>query len=312
VGKGKIIWGEDLKTRADRLYPHYDIMAQILSATVPPDFASSGQIRYVHRTLPDADVYFVSNRTEQPVDAVCKFRIAEKQPELWHPVTGKMTALPEYAETGGLTSIPLKFDVYEGYFIVFRNHARKPTGAANFPETKPLKTLDASWIVSFDPKWGGPESVVFDKLHDWTTDSNPGIKYYSGTAFYRQTFDMPNYEKGNALYLNLGKVKNIARVRLNGKELGTVWTAPWRVDISEAVKQQGNKLEIEVINLWPNRLIGDDRLPNDGISNERWPDWLLEGKPRTSGRLTFAVHRHYTKDSPLLESGLLGPVSITN
>jgi hypothetical protein len=310
VGKGKIIWGEELKTRADRLYPHYDITAQVLSASVSPDFTSSGQIRYAHRTLPGADIYFVSNRTKQPVDAVCKFRIAGKQPELWHPVTGQITALPEYAEADGLTSIPLKFDVYEGYFIVFRKQARKPSDATNFPEIKTLKTLDAPWTVSFDPQWGGPESTVFESLIDWTSHPDDGIKYYSGTAFYRQTFDMPGYEKGNTLYLNLGKVKNIARVRLNGKDLGTVWTAPWQVDISEAVKQQGNELEIEVVNLWPNRLIGDDLLPDDGVKDERWPDWLLEGKPRTSNRYTFASFRHYTKDSPLLESGLLGPVSI--
>jgi hypothetical protein len=310
VGKGKVFWGEDLKTRSDRLYPHYDITAQVLSASVPPDFTSPGQIRYAHRTLPDADIYFVSNRTEQPVDAVCKFRIAGKQPELWHPVTGKITALPEYAETGGLTTISLKFDVYEGYFIVFRKQARKPAGVTNFPETKPLKTLDAPWTVSFDPQWGGPESTVFESLTDWTSHPDNGIKYYSGTAFYRQTFDMPDCEKGNTLYLNLGKVKNIARVRLNGNDLGTVWTAPWQVDISEAVKQQGNELEIEVVNLWPNRLIGDDQLSDDGVKDGHWPDWLLEGKPRTSGRRTFASFRHYSKDSPLFESGLLGPVSI--
>ncbi|MDR1339196.1 MAG: glycosyl hydrolase, partial [Prevotellaceae bacterium] len=310
AGKGKVIWGEDLKTRTDRLYPHYDITAQALSASVPPDFASSGQIRYAHRTMPDADIYFVSNRTGQPVNTVCKFRITGKQPELWHPVTGSMTALPEYAETDGLTGIPLKFDVYEGYFIVFREHARKPAGTGNFPETKPLKTLDAPWTVSFDPKWGGPESVVFESLSDWTLHPSEGIKYYSGTAFYRQTFDMPGYEKGNTLYLNLGKVKNIARVRLNGKDLGTVWTAPWQVDISKAVKPKGNELEIEVVNLWANRQIGDGYLPADGVTGERWPDWLLEGKPRTSGRYTFAPYRHYSKDSPLLESGLLGPVSI--
>jgi hypothetical protein len=310
AGKGKVIWGEELKTRADRLYPHYDITAQILSASLPPDFTSSGQIRYTHHTLPGADVYFVSNRTQQPVDAVCQFRIAGKQPELWHPVTGRITALPEYAETGGLTSIPLKFDVYEGYFIVFRKHARKPAGTTNFPETKLLKTLDTPWTVSFDPKWGGPESAVFESLGDWTLHPDNGIKYYSGTAFYRQTFDMPGYEKGSTLYLNLGKVKNIARVRLNGKDLGVVWTAPWQTDISAAVKQQGNELEIEVVNLWPNRLIGDEQLPNDGVKDGRWPGWLLENKPRTSGRRTFASFRHYTKDSPLLESGLLGPVSI--
>jgi hypothetical protein len=310
VGKGKIIWGEELKTKADRLYPHYDVTAKILSESVPPDFVSSGKIRYMHRTGRDADIYFVSNRTDRTADVLCKFRMTGKQPELWHPVTGKMCALPEYTDDGKLTAIPLKFDVYEGYFIVFRDVARKPANTTNFPETKQLVTLDAPWAVSFDPKWGGPESVVFDELHDWTADTRPGIKYYSGTAFYRQSFDLPGYKKGSALYLDLGKVKNMARIRLNGKDLGTVWTAPWRVDISGAVKTEGNALEIEVVNLWPNRLIGDEQLPYDGPEHGRWPEWLLEGKARTSGRYAFGSVRHYNRDSPLLESGLLGPVSI--
>jgi hypothetical protein len=218
--------------------------------------------------------------------------------------------LPEYTDDKGLTSVPLKFDVYEGYFIVFRNKARKPSKSVNVSELKTLATLDAPWTVSFDPKWGGPESVVFDKLIDWTAHPDDGIKYYSGTAFYRQSFDMPDYEKGGELYLDLGKVKNMARVRLNGKDLGTVWTAPWRVDITNAVKSKGNELQIEVVNLWANRLIGDEYLPYDGIEHGQWPKWLLESKPRTSGRYTFASANHYRKDSPLLESGLMGPVKL--
>jgi hypothetical protein len=205
----------------------------------------------------------------------------------------------------------LKFNLNEGYFIVFRNKARKPSSATNFPKTRQLTVLDATWTVSFDPKWGGPELTVFDKLHDWTVDSNPGIKYYSGTAFYRQSFDMPDYEKGSALYLDLGTVKNMAHVRLNGKDLGTVWTAPWRVDISDAVKAKDNTLEIEVVNLWANRLIGDEQLPYDGPEHGRWPEWLLKGEPRPSERYTFAAYRHYNKDSPLLESGLIGPVTVS-
>jgi hypothetical protein len=311
-GKGRIFWGDELRTDADRLYPKYELTAKILSDSVAPDFISSSKkIRYMHRTAQDIDIYFVSNRTDNVIITECKFRIAGKQPELWHPVTGKIYALPEYSTDKGLTSIPLKFDVHEGYFIVFRDKARKPSSAKNFQETtKNVMTLDAPWTVSFDPKWGGPESAVFDKLIDWTAHPDNGIKYYSGTAFYRQSFDMPDYKKDGKLYLDLGKVKNMARVRLNGKDLGTVWTAPWSVDITNAVKSKGNKLEIEVVNLWANRLIGDEQLPYDGIEHGRWPEWLLEGKPRTSGRYTFASWRHYRKESNLLESGLMGPVCI--
>jgi hypothetical protein len=310
-GKGRIFWGSELRTDADRLYPKYELTAKILSDSVPPDFTSTGQIRYMHRTAKDLDIYFVSNRTDSAVDAACTFRITGKQPELWHPVTGKINALPEYTVEKDVTVIPLKFDVNEGYFIVFRDKARKPSNTVNFPTTKHLATLDAPWTVSFDPKWGGPESVVFDRLHDWTTDPDPGIKYYSGTAFYRQSFDMPEYTKDRVLYLDLGNVKNMARVRLNGKDLGTVWTAPWRVDISGAVKAKDNAIEIETVNLWTNRLTGDEQLPYDGPEHGRWPSWLLEGKPRTSGRYTFAAYRHYNKNSPLLESGLTGPVTLS-
>jgi hypothetical protein len=105
-------------------------------------------------------------------------------------------------------------------------------------------------------------------------------------------------------------VKNLARIRLNGQDLGVVWTAPWKVDITGIVRQKDNQLEISVANLWPNRLIGDDHLPQDGIKDNKFPEWLLKGQPRTSGRYTFSTYDPYNKDSPLLESGLLGPVSI--
>ena len=118
---------------------------------------------------------------------------------------------------------------------------------------------------------------------------------------------MKNTEK---IYLDVGEIKGMASVRLNGKEQGVVWTAPWQVEITDAVRQQDNRLEIEVANLWPNRLIGDEKMPDDGIKNGKWPDWLLEGTPRTSGRFTFTTKRFYKKDSPLLPSGLFGPVRI--
>lgn len=102
----------------------------------------------------------------------------------------------------------------------------------------------------------------------------------------------------------------MARVKLNGKDLGVVWTAPWKVDITDALKQKNNKLEIAVANLWPNRLIGDEQLPDDGIKDGRWPAWLLNARPRTSGRFTFTTFKPYQKDSMLFQSGLIGPLTI--
>ena len=311
-GQGKVIWGAALRDHVDNLYPHYGFTANILAQMdIPADFESSGQIRYTHRTMDGCEIYFVSNRTNQPVLAECSFRTVNGRPELWEPISGEMRLLPDYKVNGSHTVIPLQFDIYQGYFIVFRTNTSLPDNAEkrNFPEKKRVTTLNAPWTVSFDTAWGGPEKIQFEQLTDWSQHTDPGIKYYSGTAIYRQTFDMPDTGSGQIL-LDLGKVKNMARVWLNGHNLGVVWTAPWSVDITQALQPQGNQLEIEVVNLWPNRLIGDEQLPDDGIHNGQWPDWLKEGKPRTSGRYTFTTHKHFSKDSPLLESGLMGPVTL--
>jgi hypothetical protein len=154
-------------------------------------------------------------------------------------------------------------------------------------------------------------------LTDWTTRPEEGVKYYSGTATYRKTFDAgTKLMKPTRMWLDLGRVFNMARVRLNGRDLGVVWCAPWRVEITDAVQKTGNKLEIEIVNLWPNRMIGDELQPPDTEYGKDgnllfWPGWLLRNEQRPSkGRYTFATWRHFTKDTPLLPSGLLGPVRI--
>jgi hypothetical protein len=157
--------------------------------------------------------------------------------------------------------------------------------------------LSGPWEVSFDPKWGGPEKILFPTLEDWSQRPESGIKFYSGTATYRKSFDAPAPEIGGQksavgkLYLNLGTVRNLAQVRLNGRDLGSVWCAPWRVDITSAIRAEDNQLEIVVANLWPNRLIGDQSLPPEK-------------------RLTSTTWNPFTKNSRLLESGLLGPVTL--
>jgi hypothetical protein len=307
-----------LKSRADNLYPSYEVAADILSQTNLPDFETTGEIRYTHRTLPGVDLYFVANRIDEKSVAECIFRVAGKQPELWNPVTGKISVLPEYKQVNGRTIVPLQFDAHESYFIVFRDKnttgstAVLPNAASrvNFSATKQLFVLEGSWDVSFDPKWGGPEKTVFDTLSDWSKNDDKGIKYYSGTAVYKKRFDVPE-ASGEKLLLDLGEVKNIARVRLNGKDLGTVWTHPWRVEISGDWKPKDNLLEIEVTNLWANRLIGDEHLPPDSnVNGGTWVKWLESGAPRTSGRFSFSTARHFRKESALLRSGLIGPVTV--
>ena len=175
--------------------------------------------------------------------------------------------------------------------------------------------LKGPWQVSFPPNLGAPSTATFDKLISWPTHSDPGIKYFSGSATYVKEINVPAsfVASGNAVRLELGEVKNFATVTLNGKEVAVLWKPPFAVDVTGLVHTGTNRLEVKITNLWPNRIIGDERLPSDvewdGNHLKRWPDWLLQGKPRpATGRSTFATWRYYDKDSPLLDSGLIGPV----
>ncbi len=314
-GKGKIISGSALNPMDASLFPAFEITATILEElAVTPDFESDGPIRYTHRQTSELDVYFVSNREDALVQTDCRFRSTKGSPELWDPLTGVTWSLTDYTINGEHTTIPLQFEPHSSYFIVFDQDKKteKTSKDSNFKQFQNIAKITGPWQVEFDPKWGGPESIQFDELSDWSKHPNKGVKYYSGIAVYNKTFDLPNdLSIEDGLFLELGKVCNLAHVILNDQDLGIVWTHPWRVDISGAVKDKDNHLKIEIANLWPNRLIGDEFLPDDGIKDGQWPKWLLEGKPRTSGRYTFTTKRYYKKDSPLFESGLLGPVRLT-
>jgi hypothetical protein len=190
--------------------------------------------------------------------------------------------------------------------------------------------IEGPWELEFPKGCGAPEHVTLERLISWTEHSNPGVKYFSGTATYHRKFEVPArmLGKDRALCLDLGRVCVIAQAKLNGHDLGILWKPPFRVDVTEIMKAGANDLEVSVVNLWPNRLIGDDNLPSDvewaqptgfgggggaagrGAYLAAYPQWLLDNKPSPTGRVTFTVWRHWTKDDPLLESGLLGPVRI--
>lgn len=175
--------------------------------------------------------------------------------------------------------------------------------------------LTGAWKLRFPSGWGAPEQVTLERLISWPEHPNPGVRYFSGTAEYTQTFDVPAklLETGRALLLDLGRVKNFAEVKLNGHDLGILWKAPFRVEVTGLVQPGENTLSVKVTNLWPNRLIGDEQLPAEvewnGAAIKAWPEWVWgKGTRPKTGRYTFTTWKFYDKDSPLLESGLIGPV----
>lgn len=285
-GKGRVVWGKGLR----------DVL---VADGVLPDFAFAGgapdtAIDFIHRNLNGADIYFVVNRNGREENVTCTFRVDGRLPEIWDPVAVTMRDAESYTIANGRTEVPLRLAAYGSVFVVFRSPATslKKT-RQNYPTFKSMQELAGSWTVGFDPTWGGPKTVQFDQLVSWAARPEEGIKYYSGTATYRKIFDLaePKREAGAKVYLDLGAIRDVADVRLNGKRLGVVWTAPWRVDVTDAIKPTGNDLEIGVTNLWPNRLIGDAGLPPD----KQW----------TRTNIT-----DFGRDRPLLESGLLGPVRL--
>jgi hypothetical protein len=285
------------------------------------------RLKAIHRRNDSAEVYFVANLAHTNGAAKCAFGAVGKQPELWNPVTGETRNLPEFDMADGKTIVPLEFADSESWFVVFRqpvSRAEKLASARNFPELKSVGEISGTWSVQFDPKWGGPKQpVAFASLENWTNRAETGIKYFSGTAVYEKTFDLPNSKlntKNSKLYLDLGEVRDVAEVSLNGHELGVVWTAPWRVDVSGLVKAKRNRLTVKVTNCWANRQIGDEQLPADcefgkgdfgyGGPLRAFPDWLVKKQPRRSGRFTFTTWNYFNKNSPLESSGLLGPVKL--
>jgi hypothetical protein len=224
-GKGTLYWGGELSHISENeLYPSYQSTVGLLKQmNIPADFlAVNNAIRFGHRRTPDKDLYFIANRSPETQQTTCTFR-ASGGPEIWSGVDGSARKLTQYKTVDGLTKIELEFVPYESYFVVFdRNTAVKnkvEQGPANFPAYTPLRVVEGPWDVSFDPKWDGPEHIIFDDLTDWTKHDFNGIKYYSGIASYKKTFDIEDLDD-KKYYIDLGVVNDIARVTLNGKDVG--------------------------------------------------------------------------------------------
>jgi hypothetical protein len=176
--------------------------------------------------------------------------------------------------------------------------------------------LSGPWLVEFNPAWGGPALATFDQLTDWSQHDDAGIRYYSGEAVYRKTFPFDPSESPRDRYvLDLGQVNVMADVTLNGKHLGVLWKPPYRVDVTDALRAGDNVLEVRIVNLWINRMIGDEQLEEDSARHANgtlthWPEWVEQLRPSPTGRFTFTTWRLWKRDEPLQPSGLLGPVRL--
>lgn len=279
-GKGMVINGMNMQEAFDLI-------------KVVPDFKTSTSTPlFIHRQLKDGAVYFISNPKDEAVSFRASFRISGKKPELWDAVTGTVRELPSFIQSEGLTSIPIQLPANGSAFIVFRKDgSASDTTKSNFP--LPVKSLEITgpWTVVFKPEMRGPEKPqIFTTLTDWSLHTNDSIKYYSGAADYQKTFSLKKVENGLHYLIDLGIARDIAKVSVNGIEVGGCWTPPYQLDITKALKTGENKLEIKVVNTWKNRLIGDALLPE----GQRSTSTLFRPDP----------------NSGTTSSGLLGPVRI--
>ena len=266
---------------------------------VKPDFdytrpESDTRILFVHRRLSDGDLFFVDNRNDRGETVDATFRVSGKAPELWHAETGTSEPV-SYRTADGRTTVPLHLEPWGAVFVVFRKATSETS--RTLPEAREtlLATAGGPWTVSFQPGRGAPPSIELDPLSSWSDNPDAGVKYFSGTATYAKTIDAPPdwFMKGARLWIDLGDVKNLAEVTVNGESLGIVWHAPYRVDATSALKAGANEVLIKVTNAWVNRLIGDQQ-------------------PNAAVKYTFADIEPYKANSPLLPSGLLGPVRVSS
>jgi hypothetical protein len=316
VGKGSLYWGGALhQLPENELYPSFKNILTILSGLkVAEDFKSGNNtIRFGHRKTGDTNIYFVANRTNDFQKTVCTFR-AVGEPEIWMGTTGETRKIVNYTIENGLTTIPMEFFPYESFFVTFSGKGATSgltKNNTNFPAFAEVKTIEGAWNVSFNPTFGGPENIQFNELQDWTKHEMRGIKFYSGIATYKTSVQMDKLED-KKYHIDLGVVNDIARVKLNGKDMGVIWCAPWRIDISGALKEGANILEIEVSNRWINRLLGDRQAPDANVRTVKFKNGLMGGQEFTTGRYTFTPKQAMGsfKFTEPLSSGLLGPVRI--
>lgn len=290
VGKGRVVQGPYKESSFGSLGIEKDFVATNVTGR------SAEAVAWTHRMAPGLDIYFISNQQNKQQTLDISLRVKNKVPELWDAVTGEIMMAKTWRIQNGRTLLPIKLEPNGSVFIVLKQATvkRSDNKGKNWVETKAIQTIASDWIVSFDEKAGGPaKPVVFNTLTDWSKSNDSSIRYYSGTASYSNTFYWNgSHENNKRIWLDINRVANIAEVFVNGIDCGIVWTAPYKIDITKALRKGENELRIEVINTWANRIIGDHwQSERDRITHTNAP-FRLEGKP-------------------LLEAGLLGPVVLS-
>lgn len=313
-GKGKVFDGVPVEEALSRL-------------NVSRDFEAShplgSDLVWIHRRTSDGDIYFVVNRTDHPQDIEVSLRVTGKEAELWHADTG--TCEPAgYKIANGRTTVPLHMAERESVFVVLRHNTTATSRKAVRPVRTELARLAGPWEITFPPNLGAPPKIQLAKLESWTESSDKGVKYFSGTATYTKTFRAPEswFHPDAKILINLGMVKDIAVITLNGKEFGILWKPPYVVDVSGALKPGSNRLQVQVTNEWTNRIIGDSLLPVDQrvLPGDKLPVFNF-GNSHEHGKGHAAQHKHapahhssgasmFFGPQTLVESGLLGPVHI--
>ncbi len=284
VGKGMVVTGQSVEAALKTL----KLPADTTYTKSQPD----SEILFVHRRTADSDIYFVDNRSARAYDTTASFLINGRAAEIWHPDSGSITPAA-FSMANGRTSVPLSLDAWGTVFVVFRQRTKETMHSLPRLTETDLATVSGPWDVRFEEKRGEPETVHLDSLGSWSDNADRGIRYFSGHGTYTKHIDAPAawFKPGGRILLDLGDVANLAEISVNGKQLGTLWKAPFRIDATAAIHPGDNLFEVRVVNLWVNRLIGD-------------------AQPDAGKKYTFTARNPYKATSPLVPAGLLGPVRL--
>lgn len=290
------LWGSGQTTRVGSgrviVASHPDVALAGLG--LKPDFellnAPESNVLFLHRKLPDGEVYFLTNRRSQAESVEARFRVSGLRPEIWRAETGQAEPA-SYRIEGDQTVVKLDMLPQDAVFVVFRGMADQPARRIETRQLTRVGTVDGAWRLEFQPGRGAPPSLEARDLKSLTDLEDPGVRYFSGVITYKTSFQAPRgYKPGAPLTLDLGRVGDVAEVLVNGTPVATAWKAPYRVEIGPATRRGRNALEVRVANLWVNRLIGD-------------------AQPGAN-KITFTTLPTYKPDAPLRPSGLMGPVEL--